>query len=67
MKTRLAQAIAQDVSAHFADGVVLVDVTPITNPDFVLVAIAIAAAAALVIHLLAPGAVRALGRSLHGG
>ncbi len=34
---------------------------------FVLVAIAIAAAVALVIHLFAPDAMRALGRGLHGG
>jgi hypothetical protein len=34
---------------------------------FVLVAVAIATVAALVIHLFAPDAMRALGRSLHGG
>jgi multisubunit Na+/H+ antiporter MnhB subunit len=34
---------------------------------FVLVAIAIASVAAVVIHLFAPDAMRALGRSLHGG
>jgi hypothetical protein len=34
---------------------------------FVLVAIAIATVAAVVIHLFAPDAMRALGRSLHGG
>jgi hypothetical protein len=34
---------------------------------FVPVAIAIAAVAALVIHLFAPDAMRALGRSIHGG
>jgi hypothetical protein len=34
---------------------------------FVLVAIAIAAVAALAIHLFAPDAIRALGRALHGG
>jgi non-specific serine/threonine protein kinase len=39
-KTRLAFAVAQDVAAHFADGVVFVDLAPITNPDLVLVAIA---------------------------
>jgi hypothetical protein len=34
---------------------------------FVLAAIAIATVAALVIHLVAPNAMRALGRTLHGG
>jgi hypothetical protein len=34
---------------------------------FVLVSIALATAAALVIHLFAPDAMRALGRSIHGG
>jgi hypothetical protein len=34
---------------------------------FLLVAIAIAVVVALAIHLFAPDAVRALGRSIHGG
>src|SRR3954454_13068901 len=34
-KTRLALAIAQDVAAQFADGVVWVDLAPITDADLV--------------------------------
>ena len=39
-KTRLAQAIAQDVAAHFADGVVWVDLAPLVDPRLVVPAIA---------------------------
>ena len=39
-KTRLALSIAQDLAANFAEGVVFVDVSPITDPDLVFAAIA---------------------------
>lgn len=39
-KTRLALALAQDVAASFADGVIFVDLTPVRSPDLVLPAIA---------------------------
>jgi hypothetical protein len=34
---------------------------------FLLIVIAVAVVIALSIHLFAPGAIRALGRSIHGG
>lgn len=39
-KTRLALAIAADASAHFAQGVVWVDLSPITDPQLVRMAVA---------------------------
>ncbi|MCD6030083.1 MAG: hypothetical protein K0S78_2257 [Thermomicrobiales bacterium] len=39
-KTRLAIAVAGEVAADFPDGVVFVDLTPITREEFVLAAIA---------------------------
>src|SRR5918997_4770126 len=39
-KTRLALTIAHDVAHHFADGVVWVDLAPITDPNLVASAIA---------------------------
>jgi non-specific serine/threonine protein kinase len=44
-KTRLALAIAQDVAAHFADGLVWVDLAPLSDPT--LVSLTVAAALAL--------------------
>src|SRR5436190_12228166 len=41
-KTRLAVAIAADVADSFADGVVVVDLAPIREPDLVLPTIAAA-------------------------
>ncbi|MEZ4562952.1 MAG: LuxR C-terminal-related transcriptional regulator [Thermomicrobiales bacterium] len=46
-KTRLALAIAQDVGAHFADGVAWVDLAPVTDPALVATAVAAALGAAL--------------------
>lgn len=46
-KTRLALAIAQDVSAHFADGMVWVDLSPLTDPSLVPGAVARACELAL--------------------
>jgi len=39
-KTRLAIAVATEVASSFPDGVVFVDLTPVSNPNFVLHAIA---------------------------
>ena len=39
-KTRLSLAIASDVAAHFADGVVWVDLAPLTDPALVVAAVA---------------------------
>jgi non-specific serine/threonine protein kinase len=39
-KTRLALAIARDVASHYADGVVWVDLAPLTDPTQVVLAIA---------------------------
>src|SRR3712207_608314 len=39
-KTRLAKTIAHDVSPHFADGVVWVDLAPLRDPGLVVPAIA---------------------------
>jgi predicted ATPase/DNA-binding CsgD family transcriptional regulator len=46
-KTRLALAIAQDVAAHFADGVVWVDLAPLTEPTLVPPTVATALALVL--------------------
>jgi predicted ATPase len=39
-KTRLALAIAQDVAAHFADGVVWIDLAPLADPELVATTVA---------------------------
>src|SRR5690349_14851520 len=39
-KTRLALAIAQDVATHFADGLVWIDLVPLTDPALVPVTVA---------------------------
>jgi predicted ATPase/DNA-binding CsgD family transcriptional regulator len=62
-KTRLALAIAQEVAEHFADGLVWIDLAPLTDPALVPAAIA----AALGVNTPpgdSPG--DALARRLHG-
>ncbi|MBW3634087.1 MAG: AAA family ATPase, partial [Chloroflexi bacterium] len=39
-KTRLAKTLAHDVAAHFADGVVWVDLAPVADPALVVPTIA---------------------------
>ena len=43
-KTRLAVAVAQDVADHFADGVVWIDLAPVTDPSLVPATVAAALA-----------------------
>ena len=53
-KTRLALAIAQDVAEHFTDGIVWVDLAPITDPALVPATVAAALGLALAAEHPAP-------------
>lgn len=60
-KTRLALAIAADTAAHFADGVIWVDLAPLADPSLVPTTVALACALAPSIDLsLDESLVRAL-------